>query len=527
MNSNSCRLAASIAVLLCCACSPTQLVGSKYVKSETVGTQGATLTVSAADSLELAGTQLVIPAGALSAETQITLELGLEGLVAGTDKGAGEIVHWGPSGTKFAKPVTMTLPYKLAAGETADRLFVQVVEADGTRFAIDRTLLVVDETAKTVRFDVDGFTGFQPGTNTPCMSNNDCVMGQQVCVNGVCKPSGCTSMSCQCTTNSQCAQGQVCTNGVCQACTTSSCTGQCGTINQCPMGQTCVNGMCALCMNGACSNTCSPNTMCPNGGVCLNGVCQQPACGPNAPCPMGQTCSSNGTCVSTQNGCGPMGVTCPTGQICVNGNCTTQSTMCGPNAPCPMNQTCTPNGVCASCNAMTGCPQCDAARPCASGQVCVNGTCQVCMNGACGACMSNSNCPMGQACVNGQCRTQSTMCGPNAPCPMGQTCNTLGQCVTTNACGPMGCPSGQSCVNGVCQSNGVQCGGVVCPMGYSCVMQQCQAPNPTGDAGTPVQCGGAICSGNQVCFNQQCQVIQCTTLQGCPNNYQCVMGFCR
>ena len=238
-----CRFAASLAVVLCCACSPTQQVGSKYVKAEKVtATQGATLTVSAAESSELAGTTLVIEAGALSADTAITLELGAIDITEAGHKTAGNVAIWGPAGITFSKPVTMTLPFKLKEGETADRLFVQVAEENGERFVIDRSQITVDEAAGVIRFAVNGFTGFQPGTNSPCMSNNDCRMGE-ACVNGVCKLPGCSgapNQNCQCMSNSQCAMGQVCTNGLCQACTGTSCAGSCSNINQCPMGQTCL-----------------------------------------------------------------------------------------------------------------------------------------------------------------------------------------------------------------------------------------------------------------------------------------------
>src|SRR5215210_3310785 len=105
MNLQFCRLAACIAVVLCCACTPTQQVGSKYVKSEKVtASQGATLTVSAAESPELAGTTLVIEPGALATDTEIQLELGTVSITDDGVKSAGPTALWGPRGTTFSKP---------------------------------------------------------------------------------------------------------------------------------------------------------------------------------------------------------------------------------------------------------------------------------------------------------------------------------------------------------------------------------------------------------------------------------------
>ncbi|MBK7861598.1 MAG: hypothetical protein IPJ65_23880 [Archangiaceae bacterium] len=90
----------------------TQQVGSKYVKTEKISaSQGGSLTVAASDSPELAGAKLVIPPGALAADQEITLELGSAPITQGGDKAAGQVALWGPSGTRFAMPVEMTLPY--------------------------------------------------------------------------------------------------------------------------------------------------------------------------------------------------------------------------------------------------------------------------------------------------------------------------------------------------------------------------------------------------------------------------------
>src|SRR5438270_7918904 len=189
---NRCRLAVAV-VAICCSCSPTSTVGSRFVKSQMVqASVGAVISVASSDSKELAGARLVIDPGALASDTTIQIEVGTMPLTDATDKGAGPVAIWGPAGTKFSKPAHMVLPYVLPTGDSPDRIFVQVKEQDGTRFVIDHTVLNLDTAANTVAFDVHGFTGFQPGTNTPCMANNDCAQGQ-ACINGVCKSAGCSS----------------------------------------------------------------------------------------------------------------------------------------------------------------------------------------------------------------------------------------------------------------------------------------------------------------------------------------------
>lgn len=95
------------------ACGQESTVGSRFVKSEQVAaSKGAAISVSATEEAELAGSALDIPAGALGADTTITLELGLKAI---TESPRGPVAIWGPSGTIFSKPARMTLPLALAS----------------------------------------------------------------------------------------------------------------------------------------------------------------------------------------------------------------------------------------------------------------------------------------------------------------------------------------------------------------------------------------------------------------------------
>jgi hypothetical protein len=366
-------------------CGPTRTVGSRYVKSERVtAAQGLTLSVEAADSPELAGTRLVIPPGALAADTVITLELGSDSLAGGDNKAAGAVALWGPAGTRFSTAAELSLPYALASGESVGNLFIQGREDDGTRFVVNHDALTLDLTNQLVRFPVSGFTGFQPNTGALCGNYPACTAGQ------------------------------TCVNGQCQATTT------CGGLPGCAAGQSCINGQCA-------SSGCGPNhTVCAAGQSCVVDVCK-PMCGNYPACVNGQTCV-NGQCQSAANTCGNLPA-CSTGQSCVNGQCVSNG--CGPNHTiCLATQACV-GDVCK--------PVCGSNPPCASGQTCVNGQCQ-----SAAACGGQTACPTGQTCTNGQC--VSNGCGPNhTVCRSDETC-VVDVCLIP--CGGTTCYSGMVCVNG-------------------------------------------------------------------------------
>lgn len=143
-------------LLLLAACSSN--VGSRFVKSQDVeASREAVISVSAAESDALAGTQLTIPAGALAQNMRITLELGLDSLAPAANA-AGPVAVWGPAGTVFSKPVQMTLPVTLSAA--AGTLTVLVREADGRQYELPRSRVTV--AGGKITFTTNGFTSFQP-----------------------------------------------------------------------------------------------------------------------------------------------------------------------------------------------------------------------------------------------------------------------------------------------------------------------------------------------------------------------------
>ncbi|MBI3183062.1 MAG: hypothetical protein HYZ28_13070 [Myxococcales bacterium] len=387
-------------------------VASRYVKSVPVtASQGATITVSAEESPELAGATLAIPPGALERDLRITLELGLEPVVAGVDQSVGPVAVWGPAGTKFAQEAEMTLPFALAAEDLALDLFVQVQEEDGTRSEIANDRLTIDEQGKLLRFKVSGFTSYQSGSHG-CSGNHHC-SSTKVCHNGKCRPASCTpsaevcdgvdndcdgavdeGCNSACSAGSACPPGHTCVNGACQPCTTSNCGPYdagtpivCGNTT-CASGTTCCNASCGVCApaGGSCTQQvcCSSAYPCPSGQACVNGACQ-PSCTPSAEVCDGVDNDCDG---QVDEGCtmqcGP-GTACPAGHVCLNGQCTP----CSSGGYCPTDggSNTTDGGSSATCG---------GSAACATGQVCLNGKCHY-------SCSAGSACPNGQQCYQGIC----------------------------------------------------------------------------------------------------------------------------
>jgi hypothetical protein len=146
---------AVVMLVLCGACSgrTTQMLGSQWVTG-TFGPNGGTLTVRASDNASIAGTQIIIPAGALSAQTTIKIGVTDQAVVAPAIA-RGPVIDFEPSGTVFAKNVTMTIPVT-PNGLSASQIAVMAVEAGGD----SRTIAPVTIAGNLATFQASGFTFF-------------------------------------------------------------------------------------------------------------------------------------------------------------------------------------------------------------------------------------------------------------------------------------------------------------------------------------------------------------------------------
>ncbi|MBX5483334.1 MAG: hypothetical protein IRZ16_16050 [Myxococcaceae bacterium] len=440
-------------------------VATHYVKSVPVERdKGAVISITADESPELAGTQLVIEPGALAADQTITVEIGLEDIVPGDLHAAGPVAVFGPPGITFSKPARLTMPYAIPAGDDAATLVIHVSEEDGRAWTIPHDRLTVE--GNRVSFRVDGFTRFQPGSSNGqpiqdgggCQIDADCPAGQ-MCASGMCEaPHNDGGF---CTNNAQCPMGEWCLHRVCQPSTVDAgvdggvdagagCTSDadCGFLGHCdPATATCQWNTVDGGLDGG-PAPCFTDTDCAPGQLCLNGVCQ--GSNPDA---------------------GVDGGIVDAGQSCMSDN------------DCPQFQICDPATATCQWNTVDGGPDggpggCFTDTDCAPGQLCLNGVCQ----------WSNPD-----AGVDGGVMDAGQSCTSDNDCPPFQFCNPLtatcegaidagpGPCLADSDCAP-----GEMCLNGVCQANAPDGGqdggggflscviGTPCPGGLTCINGICQ-----------------------------------------------------
>ena len=131
--------------------------GSTIAGSKIVDATGGSVSVTDPSSA-LAGTTVQIPAGALANPTTITISQGSSvGLPAGS-----LVVNFGPSGTVFAKPVTVTVKYSqqyLANNGISNPATLKVVVVNGD---VSETLATVstDTVNRTVTAQTTHFSNF-------------------------------------------------------------------------------------------------------------------------------------------------------------------------------------------------------------------------------------------------------------------------------------------------------------------------------------------------------------------------------
>jgi hypothetical protein len=171
--------------------------GAGATTSQLVGPSGGTVTT--AD-----GVTLVVPAGALSAATTLTVasdasavpSSGMLMVPAGGTQTAivvGTPFLFGPEGQTFASGVMVTIPFdpgKLPSGATASSVFIATAPAGSSSFAKLSTN-IADAThvsTLTSHFSVYVPLAYPPG-GAGCTSNATCSAGQ-VCVNGACQAAG-------------------------------------------------------------------------------------------------------------------------------------------------------------------------------------------------------------------------------------------------------------------------------------------------------------------------------------------------
>jgi ZU5 domain len=298
-------LVLGLAIFTACGGSTPENMASKFVKTASVGPEGATIRVTEADDPTIAGTSIVIPKNALKTATTINIGVSAVSVVDKAAQGStaiGPVIDFEPSGTTFAVPVTMTIPVSLPAGASASHVAVEAVEADGSAREIPAVYA-----GGLATIQASGFTSFGG-----------------ISIFGSTADSG-TDSGAACTSDSECSSGEACIGGTCEI------VGNCTTDSDCSSGETCLDNRCAPppsdsgvdasdggpapCGDGVCEagETCGS---CPaDCGTCEGGTS-------DGGCPSGET-ECSGSCVNTDSdpaNCGACAHRCPSG-ICTAGVC--------------------------------------------------------------------------------------------------------------------------------------------------------------------------------------------------------------
>ncbi len=146
--------------------------GSERAIAQVVGGEGANIVVppeAESGPGDISGTGLFVPAGALL--EPVALVVATAPLIPsppGGLQGAGPTVFFGPEGIEFAQPVTITLPFDIAAAlGNADALQVYTRDAAGNVTLVDPTTYTVDLDAGTCSFPVSHFSSFRVFVTPP------------------------------------------------------------------------------------------------------------------------------------------------------------------------------------------------------------------------------------------------------------------------------------------------------------------------------------------------------------------------
>jgi hypothetical protein len=162
--------------LAAAGCEDRELVGSRFVKSVPITARmGGTITVTAAESPELAGTQLMISAAALSADVTITIALGTKPIAQFP---AGPVVVLGTmpfdTAAQVVPPPSPPRPpapsgairFMLPADNSRAGLIVEMRDEDGER-ATWAESQVMPTGNGTVFIAIRRLVSYQAGWRTP------------------------------------------------------------------------------------------------------------------------------------------------------------------------------------------------------------------------------------------------------------------------------------------------------------------------------------------------------------------------
>src|SRR3990167_5989245 len=119
-------------------------IGFSVSANQAIGPQGGTMTGPVGSDIE--GLVLEIPAGAVDAETPIQVgvyDKTKQPQNPESSELGGKFFYFGPSGTKFKKPITVTMPYSPKSKQTA--ALKEALEGANPDFGKQLAFLIYDE----------------------------------------------------------------------------------------------------------------------------------------------------------------------------------------------------------------------------------------------------------------------------------------------------------------------------------------------------------------------------------------------
>jgi hypothetical protein len=263
--------------------------GSSTVESGGGATpSGKSITAAAGGTVTAAGVVVEIPAGALTADTTITVAVSDGAGLPAAAMLVSKVYDLGPNGTQFSKPVKVTLGID-AAKLGAHSATVAYLAGGKWIDLSDSAVTGGSVTATTTHFTQFGVFG---GPHVTCTSYRECGVGELCNTDkgGVCESCGLQVFSAvRCNSAQECspraqpslcgATGCRCSNGVncvgsCAPCLESD---GCATVphgGRCNLGSQCFEDRsCQLCLDGNCPTSCGAflgdSTRCL--GICWGG----------------------------------------------------------------------------------------------------------------------------------------------------------------------------------------------------------------------------------------------------------------
>ena len=144
-------------LLFLAACDQSAELGSLHAAQQKISAAQGGVVAAPADD-ELAGASLQLPPGALSADAMVTLDQGPSPLVLDPPP-AGPVAGFAPP-IALQHAAQVTLPLRLAAGQSAEDVIVIVKDGSGHLAKIEHSLLAIE--GAQVRFLTTSLGAFQP-----------------------------------------------------------------------------------------------------------------------------------------------------------------------------------------------------------------------------------------------------------------------------------------------------------------------------------------------------------------------------